>query len=303
MIKKTVLFTTYQCNNQCIFCINAERRNIPGKTTEEIKKEMVEARGRGSTYLELIGGEFDILPDALPLMRFAKGLGFKTIMMATNGRMFSYPDFTKKMIDAGLTDIVFSIHGHTPELHDELTQSPGSFEQLLKGLENFKKLKFKNIGSNTTIVRQNCEVLPEIGSFIFDLGIKNAEFIFVDPNHGGAKINFEKLVPKISESAPYIQKTLDIGKKTSNHWHVRYVPLCYFKDYLAQISEIYEIKQFETEHIAPDFKNFSVEKSRALVGREKTKRCKKCKLYAQCEGIWKNYLNHYGDSELKPIID
>ena len=300
MIKKTVIFTTYQCNNQCIFCINAERRNTPGESTEKIKNEMVEARKRGATYLELIGGEFNILPDAIPMVRFAKSLGFKTIMMATNGRMFSYLDFTRKMIKAGLTDIVFSIHGHTAELHDKLTQSPGSFNQLLQGLSNFKKLKFKNIGSNTTIVKQNYKVLPEIGSFIFNLGIRNSEFIFVDPNHGGAKINFEKLVPRISEAAPYIRKTLDMGKKTS-HWHVRYVPLCYFENYLDQISEIYEIKQFHTEHIAPDFKNFSVEESRALIGREKTNRCKKCRLYDQCEGIWKTYLDHYGDKELKPV--
>jgi len=303
MIKKTVIFTTYQCNNQCIFCINAERRNIPGKTTAEIKDEMIKARERGSTYLELIGGEFNILPDAVPMVHFAKSLGFKTIMMATNGRIFSYLDFTKKMIDAGLTDIVFSIHGHTPELHDELTQSPGSFEQLLKGLDNFKKLKFKNIGSNTTIVKQNYKILPEIGSLVFNLGIRNSEFIFVDPNHGGAKINFKKLVPKISEAVPYIKKTLDIGRGKSNHWHVRYVPLCYFEDYLDQISEIYEIKQFQTEHIAPDFKNFSVEESRALVGRKKTSRCKKCRLHDQCEGMWKNYLDYHGDNELKPIID
>jgi MoaA/NifB/PqqE/SkfB family radical SAM enzyme len=160
---------------------------------------MVKARERGSTYLELIGGEFNILPDALPLVRYAKSLGFKTIMMATNGRMFSYLKFTKQMIEAGLTDIVFSIHGHNARLHDRLTQSPGSFDQLMKGLANFKKMKFKNIGSNTTIVKQNYKVLPKIGSFIFNLGIRNSEFIFVDSNHGGAKTNFDGLVPKISE--------------------------------------------------------------------------------------------------------
>lgn len=302
MINKTVIFTTYQCNNQCIFCINAERRNVSGKTTSEIKSEMVKARERGSTYLELIGGEFNILPDALPLVRFAKSLGFKNIMMATNGRMFSYPKFTKQMVEAGLTDIVFSIHGHNAKLHDKLTQSPGSFDQLLAGLANFKKLKFKNIGSNTTIVKQNYKVLPKIGSLIFDLGIRNSEFIFVDSNHGGAKISFDQLVPKISDAAPYIRKTLDIGKNRANHWHIRYVPLCYFENYLDQISELYEVKQFHTEHIAPDFSNFSVEESRALVGRFKADRCKKCRLFGQCEGIWNTYVQHYGDSELKPII-
>jgi len=302
MIKKTVIFTTYQCNNQCIFCINSERRHVQGKNAKDIKNEITEARKRGSTYLELIGGEFSIREDALSILRFAKKAGFKTIMMATNGRMFSYPKFTKRMIDAGLTDIVFSIHGHTAHLHDQLTQSPGSFDQLLQGLANFRKFKFKNIGSNTTIVKQNYKVLPKIGSFIFNLGIRNSEFIFVDSNHGGAKINFNQLVPKISEVASYVRKTLDIGRNRAQHWHIRYVPLCYFDNYLDQISELYEVKRFHTEHIAPDFNNFSVEESRALVGRKKATRCSKCRLNSRCEGIWKNYIKHYGDKELKPII-
>ena len=34
---------------------------------------------------------------------------------------------------------------------------------------------------------------------------------------------------------------------------------------------------------------------------EKTKKCKGCKLFNQCEGIWKEYLKHYGDKELKPV--
>lgn len=85
-------------------------------------------------------------------------------------------------------------------------------------------------------------------------------FIFVDPVSGGAHDNFKELVPKISEAAPYIRECLDIGKNNSaHHWHIRYVPICYFVGYERQISELYEVKHFQTEHLAPDFKNFAVE--------------------------------------------
>jgi len=47
--------------------------------------------------------------------------------------MFSYFELVEKIIKFGLTDIVFSIHGHNSKTHDYLTQSPGSFKQLLKG--------------------------------------------------------------------------------------------------------------------------------------------------------------------------
>jgi len=306
-IKKTVIFAGYKCNNKCIFCMNWDKRNIPDITTSEIKKEMVGARNRGSTYLEMIGGETTMRPDIIEIISFAKDLGFETIMMASNGRMYSYKEFARKILEAGLNSIVFSIHGHTAELHDSLTQTKGSFKQLKKGIENIKKIKKElnlkiSLGSNTCIVKQNYKYLPQIGQYIHDLGIDNAEFIFVDPNYGAAFDFFNKLVPKISQIAPFVHRCLDIGKKNNTtHWHIRYVPLCYFTNYLDQISELQEVETFKTEHIAPDFYNPDIEKSRKSIGRAKTIRCKRCLLYNKCEGIWKEYLKHYGDKELNKI--
>ena len=306
-IKKTVIFAGYSCNNNCKFCINWDKRTIPDRSTLEIKREITMAKMRGSSYLEIIGGEPTIRKDILELISFAKGMGFKTVMMATNGRLYSYKDFAKKVLVAGLNSIVFSIHGHTANLHDSLTQAKGSFRQLTKGIKNIKQsakelgLKI-NIGSNTCIIKQNYKYLPQIGQYIHNLGINNAEFIFVDPSYGAAFDFFDELVPKVSKVAPFVRKCLDIGKKNdAAHWHVRYVPLCYFTDYLDQISEIQEVETFKTEHVAPDFYNPDAEKGRRCIGRAKTKRCEGCLLYNKCEGIWREYLKHYGDKELNKI--
>lgn len=302
-IKKTVIIPGYHCNNNCLFCLNIHKRNsIPQKNTLQVKKEMIEAKNSGTSYLELVGGEMSIRPDIIELIKFAKQLEFETIMMSTNGRMYSYKKFAKEIVEAGLNSLVFSIHGHNAKLHDFLTQVPGSFKQLKEGIENVRKIGLKNIGSNTTIVKQNYKKLPQIGKLIYNLQIRNSEFIFVDPTYGAAYDNFNKFVPKISEAAPYIHKCLDIGKiHRIPHWAVRYVPLCYFTDYLDQISELQEVAVFHTEHLAPDFENRDVEGSRRVVGRAKTKRCQGCLLYDKCEGIWKEYLKHYKDKELRPV--
>jgi len=287
--------------------MEADKRNFPVRTTLETKQEMIKARKRGSDYLELIGGEMTIRSDVVSLISFAKKLGFSTVMMATNGRMYSYLKLTESILKAGLTSLVFSIHGHTSKLHDWLTRSPGSFKQLKQGVKNVQKVSKKlglniHLGSNTTIVKQNYKFLPKIGEYIRSLNIGDSEFIFVDCNEGAARSNFNELVPKISEVARYVHKCLDIGKRDHlKHWHVRYVPLCYFQDYLGQISELQEVKTFHTEHVAPDFYNPHVEESRCQVGRIKTEICKDCQLYNRCEGIWKVYLEHYGDKEFKPI--
>ncbi|MDO8261172.1 MAG: radical SAM protein [Candidatus Magasanikbacteria bacterium] len=298
-IKKTVIFTSYECNNHCIFCIDEDKKKIPGRSTDEILTEIKSARERGSQYLELIGGEVTIRQDAIDLISYARDLGFKTISLTTNGRMLSYPEYAEKIIKAGLTDVVFSIHGHNEELHDSLTRVPGSFCQLSEGIKNLQKLNFDRIGSNTTIVKQNYESLEAIAEFILSQGIRNAEFIFVDCNEGAAKSNFEELVPRISDCLPEVKKCLELGRKAeAPHWHVRYLPLCGLEEYLDQISEIDEVKKFQTEHSAPDFFNPNAEQGRAEVGRAKAEACKNCRLDGVCEGAWKEYLKKYGSEEL-----
>jgi len=303
-VKKTVIIMGYECNNSCRFCIDANKHSFANKSTAQIEKEIEGARKRGTTYLEFIGGETTIRPDFLSLVKTAKSLGFETIMMATNGRMLSYPGYAEKLIGAGLNSVVFSIHGHDAKTHDFLTRSEGSFGQLVKGFNNVKKLLgVEAIGSNTTIVNQNYRELPKIGKFIYGLGIRNAEFIFVDCNEGAARNSFEELVPRISEAAPFIRQCLDIGKKGDfGHWHIRYVPLCYFTEYLDQVSELLEVQHFQTEHLGPEFINLDVEGSRPKAGRAKTAKCQKCRLFSRCEGIWKFYLERRGDDELQPIF-
>ena len=303
-IKKTVIILGYQCNNNCVFCVYQEKDRENLRTTDEIKKEIILAKAGGTTYLEFIGGETTIRPDLLEILNFAKKFNFETISITTNGRMLAYPEYAKKFLAAGVNSLVFSVHGHKAELHDHLTQVEGSFDQLMRGIENVKKLGFSNIGSNTTIVKDNFSFLPKIGKFIFEkLKITNSEFIFVDPNQGGVNVNFRALMPRISKAAPFIRKCLEIGRKNDcPHWDVRYVPLCYFEDYLDQISEIHERETFRTEHVAPDFVNRDVENSRAIIGRAKGEQCRRCVLNSQCEGIWNKYVEEFGDEELVPIL-
>lgn len=300
-IQKLVLFTGFSCNSHCHFCIDLNKRDLPDKSTQTIITEMAQARAKGVEYLELIGGETTIRGDFLPIVRTAKKLGFKDVVVVTNGRMLSYPEFAKQTVEAGVTDLIFSIHGPDAKMHDELTFAQGAFDELLKGIENVRALGFSRVFANCTVVKQNMKRLPDIGRLFTKLDIHHAEFIFVDPTYGGAFTNFHGLVPKISEAAPYMRETMDIGREWGTRdWCVRYVPLCHFDGYLDQVSEIREVQLFRTRHWAPDFTNDDVGPSRQVAGRSKPeKTCSGCSLYGQCEGLWNEYLKQYGDSELK----
>ena len=301
-IEKLVLFTGFSCNSHCHFCIDLNKRDLPDKSTQQIISEMVQARAKGVQYLELIGGETTIRGDFFPIVRTAKKLGFSDVVVVTNGRMLSYPAFAKQTVEAGVTDLIFSIHGHTAKLHDELTFAQGAFDELLQGIANVRALGFERIFANCTVVKQNMRHLPAIGRLFVKLRIKHVEFIFVDPTYGGGYSNFHGLVPMISDAAPYMRETLDVGRAWGTRdWCVRYVPLCHFTDYLDQVSEIREVELFRTRHWAPDFKNEDVGPSRMVAGRLKPEVCAGCSLNDRCEGIWKEYLRQYGDAELKPV--
>lgn len=300
--QKLVLFTGFSCSSHCHFCIDLNKRDLPDKSTRQIVTEMVQAKAAGVEYLEMIGGETTIRRDFIPLVKTAKRLGFKDIVVVTNGRMFAYPEFAKATVAAGVTDLVFSIHGHDAKLHDEMTFVPGAFDELMRGIDNVRAEGLERIFGNCTVVRQNMRRLPDIARLFLKKGIHHVEFIFVDPTYGGAYTNFAGLVPRISEAAPFMREALRVGREGgTTDFVARYVPLCHFPDDLAQISEIREVATFRTRHWAPDFKNDDVGAGRVAAGRSKTARCAGCALYDRCEGIWNEYLTRYGDSELTPV--
>ncbi|HAT72660.1 MAG TPA: hypothetical protein DCS63_07575 [Elusimicrobia bacterium] len=299
---KIVLFTGYACNNNCAFCIDADKRELPQKSTAQLLREAARAAAAGADILEIIGGEATIRPDFARVVAAAKRLGVPEVICATNGRIFSDKKAARRILASGIDSLVFSVHGPDARVHDALTRAPGSFAQLRRGLRNLRELGFKSISGNTTVVKRNMASLPRIAEFYIGHGVGNVEYIFVDPNYGGAKNDFDALVPRISRAAPYMRRALAAGRRAGlGQWKARYVPLCHFRDYLNQISETNERGLFLTEHWAPDFINRDAIASRAAVGRRKTARCRGCALYGDCEGIWTEYLARYGDSELKPV--
>lgn len=297
---KVVLFTGYSCNNRCLFCVDADKRGLPERTTKELLKLIYAAGKKGADILEIIGGEATIRPDFAALVRAAKKIGIASVACATNGRVLADIAAAKNIMSAGLDSVIFSIHGPTAKAHDALTASPGSFAQLMKGVANLRQLGFKRINGNTTVVKGNMRSLPALAALYVKLGIRNVEYIFVDPNYGGAKNNFEELVPRISAAAPYMKKALRVGRAAGfGQWKARYVPLCHFKGFESQISELNERALFLTEHWAPDFVNTDAIGSRSAVGRRRPAACKGCARHNVCEGLWTEYLKHYGDGELK----
>ena len=224
--------------------------------------------------------------------------------MTTNGRMFYYKEFAKKIVDAGLNHAIFSIHGHTAELHDSLTMSKGSFDQATTGMKNLKEIAPDiYICTNTVISKLNYKHLPKVAENNIKLGANACEFIFIHPR-GNAYKNFDEVVPRLKDIVDCIRETIIVGKQHKiDHFVMRYIPLCYMMGvgYESYLSEYESRDRLKEEHVGPEFKDLNVEENRKKHGRVKAPQCKACKYDKVCEGVFKEYAEKVGFDELIPV--
>lgn len=285
---------TFKCNNSCKFCVQGDKRKFyPDKTISEIKSILRDSKS-DSEEVVFTGGEPTIRPDIVELVSYAKDLGYK-IQIQTNGRMFAYKDFCKRIITAGADVFAISIHGHNTKLGDYLTNSEGSFEQTTLGIENLLSLG-RLVVTNTVINKLNYRFLPEIANFLVDLGIPQYQFAF--PHIlGNALKNLNLIVPRKKEIISYLLKGIAMGRKKRRIVRVEAIPYCFLDGFEDCVCERYIIdtKVFDIEV----HKSFN--KWRREEGKIKGPKCKECRYFECCEGPWREYPEIFGWDEFIPV--
>ena len=79
---------TFECNDRCVFCLDAHTHDGTIRDREEIKAQILDGRRRGATRLILSGGEPTIHPNFVDFVRLGRRAGYRKIQTVTNGRMF-----------------------------------------------------------------------------------------------------------------------------------------------------------------------------------------------------------------------
>jgi MoaA/NifB/PqqE/SkfB family radical SAM enzyme len=209
-------------------------------STEKIKSLLKIASERGIMDIDFSGGEPTIKPDFPELISYAKKLGFRNICVITNGIMMANKEYTQQLVDAGLNEVLFSIHGHNKKLHDYLTQVPGSFDRLMKSIKNIKRLGVR-FRTNTTVTEPNYKYLIQFARLFLKLKPSAVNFILFNPFYSSVGQEVE-MTCKFSECSPYIKKAIDILDPHIKKITVRCIPFCFMKDYEKYISDAYQNK-------------------------------------------------------------
>jgi MoaA/NifB/PqqE/SkfB family radical SAM enzyme len=339
MTRRVKVHTGLKCNAKCRFCYYWDSLDAENPPTEEIKAKLRYAKKHGIKDIDFSGGEPTVRPDFPELVSYAKELEFRYICVITNGIRLANKEYFKELISNGLNDVLFSLEGCNAEVHDYLTQVPGSFEKVNKAIQYAKEFGIK-LRTNTTVTSINYKYLPELAKYLAKLQSDAVNFILFNDWCSAHKI-IQDMACRYSEAAPYLKESIDILDSSVRKVTVRYIPFCFMVGYEKYICNLLQkkydsdewddaikmrllsqinIKKMSFRYLTFMLKEFIRYPSAIVRGKfnlreyfhdrevKKMRKeynygpgCKDCKYFYICDGLENSYAEAVGVGELKPI--
>ncbi len=223
------IVTGLKCNIQCLFCYYRDSLKAPNRSLAEVERDLRYARRNGITSVDFSGGEPTVHPQLPAMISKAKLLGMKTVSIISNGYRLADREYMRSLKESGLDEILFSVHGPDPTLHDQLTNVQGSFEHIALALHNAGELGI-SVRTNTVVTRINLESLAKIAKFVLDFKPIQVNFITIN-DWCYAKHLVDKLMATYSEMYPKLEEACDLLDDRVKAVNVRYIPFCFMKGY------------------------------------------------------------------------
>ena len=277
-----------KCNSNCCFCADsAEVRNQPDFDYSKLIYDLEENRKKFDSLI-ISGGEPTIYKNILKYINYAKDIcKYKRITLTTNGFLLAYDSFTDKLIKNGIDSFIISFIASNKKTYDTVTKVKGSFKYATKALSNLKK-RNQEVRINIVPHKLNYKDIEKTIEFLIKQKVDSIQISFMDPIGSSVVNNKSTLAVTYTKLMPYIKTAFKIANKLDfNKLYIENFPICIAKDFIDNIS---------------DLKKPDENKDYYNACKTKPEKCKKCSYFNVCDGIWKAYLEQFGDEEIKPPI-
>ena len=239
--KRNWVRLTFDCNDRCVFCLDAHTHNGTNRSREEVKAQILDGRRKGADRLILSGGEPTIHPDYVQFIKLGRMAGYKKIQTVTNGRLFAYKEFLTRCIDAGLGEITFSIHGVNARIHDALVGTRGAFEQEIQGLQHALDDGRVIINIDVCVNRGNVKTLPDLLEKFTNMGVYEYDLLHVIPFGRAYTEGKETLFYDLEEMRPYLLKAFEYSKRPNMHIWLNRFPVPHLEGFENLIQDPYKL--------------------------------------------------------------
>jgi radical SAM protein with 4Fe4S-binding SPASM domain len=291
------LFTGKLCNYRCEFCYY--KNNLSDRDSLDLIFSRIDDIKRyGIEEIDLSGGESSVEPNWFKILERCQLVGFKNISCLSHGGKFSNPEFVTKSAKLGLSEVLFSLHGATAEIHDRITERKGSFDNLLTAIKNCQAQGLK-IRINCTVYDINyLSLAGEYADLIKSIKPWQVNFIALNygvDNHDFRFNNYQLITTEI-------KRCIDNIKDTVEHINVRYTPFCYMQGYEQYVvnyyQHIYDLHDWNLAMFDHDLDtsieytqeeklqhSYNKAKERRIHSFAKQEECRNCKNFFICDGV------------------
>ena len=189
---------TASCNLKCKFCWQRDEKKLEWCdydnliSKQRLKDIVREAAELGVREWQVAGGWEPTanMDKVFPMLKLIKEHDMHGCI-TTNGTGFE-KEHIKKLVEIGWDQILFSVEGPNPEIHDSLTQVEGSFDKVRRNVNLFKKYK-KDMGKN----KPEYSIHAVLNSENFN---KLKEMVEMGYKWGCEGVNFEPMLPWSDEA-------------------------------------------------------------------------------------------------------
>lgn len=293
------LDTGTHCNYRCGFCYYKDKLNVV--TPLNVIVERIDYLcACGITAVDLSGGESSIHRDWFTILEYCKSKGLR-ISTLSNGYKFADKDFFRKSVDAGLSEVLFSVHGYDDVSHNQLVGNKHGFSRIVAAINNAHDLGVL-VRINCTVTHQNYKHLNTFTELAKSLHPFELNFLTLNYWSDAATQQYIDY----GAVTPHIHQAIDATKDHIPIINVRYTPYCfmvgyekYVCNYYQHIYDVYDwnIALYDYKLDPETYKRdrhkhlYAAAKENRLRTYYKTKGCRDCKFYSICDGVEKNIPN------------
>jgi radical SAM protein with 4Fe4S-binding SPASM domain len=162
ILKKVWLELTNRCNLRCVHCYadSSPRRDNGSLSLKQWQAVISEAARLGARWIQFIGGEPLLYGkrNLFKLIARAREAHYDVVEIFTNGTLLD-DEYVSYFAEHRIR-VALSVYSRRPEIHDKVTQSPGSFQRMIK---NAEKLQERGVPSRfgLVVMNQNCQYEEE----------------------------------------------------------------------------------------------------------------------------------------------
>lgn len=295
------------CDQRCLFCSESGRFKAYARyqiSYASIIRTLARKRRDGCVHITFTGGEWTVWPRFPEVLRAAKRIGYRTYLV-TNGSRLSRPEYAREIIPY-LDDVCLSIHSDTPQVHDILARSPGSFSRVMAALWQIARFSPRpNLFTNTIVSRLNLSRIIGTVEMLAGLGfVRHCTISNLVPD-GAALENFLDVIPRLTEIADLAGPLNEISRRTGVEIRFSAMPVCLLGERWDMPNDLYWSPSVTVERDMVGGRVGLREIQNPNPGRMRfyAPKCANCGLREKfCFGIFKTYYERYGDAELRPRV-